>query len=180
MTILIKNLSPKKLESLVNIIKEYGFKITNKGSKRIEFAQGLRSFCLYSTDVDDSEFGLTTSFDIEQFLKLNYKEKPKHSISLKEYTQKQELSVEDGIEELNWEVTKSFNLNDFNYISFNEDPIAESLFQVNIRGLNHVILDEDVFEGDLDLIISFLLLSPKECLIQMQKSELIEKIKNFK
>lgn len=179
MSKLLKDLSSKTLNSLILLLEDEGFKIEFKNSKRIEFSIGLRHFSIYSTNIDDAEFGLTTSFDIDTFLVNNFKEKPKHSTSLREYTEKKELSIEDGCEALNWEIIKCYSLKDFTYGSFMEDPVADSLYQVSIRNLSHIIVDDSVFQGELDSIISFLNISAKESFKQLDKLHVLEKIQSL-
>lgn len=153
----VKELKYNQIEKLKNLIKSMGFKLDRKkNSNVIFFSKGFRDFSLYSSDLKDSEFGLTISFNLIEFLKKHYKIKTKHSISLQELVYNQELSNEDAFEQLNWEVLEYYNFKDFDLYSFNDDLDFEDIYQVSIRGLSHIIVDDSVYEGELNLIKSLL------------------------
>lgn len=186
MSSLIKELSETKRNKIISLLKDAGFKINHHNEYRIEFSKGFRQFTLNSTETDDNEFGLTTSFDIESFLKENYKEKPKHSISLKEqlYKEKKQpqeslYDIESAFKSLGWEVNNFYNYKDFSLETFNEDPLAESLYEVSIRELPHVIMDELVFEGELSPLIAMARKRPQEIFKELGLSPILNEIKKI-
>lgn len=177
---LIRELSQLKRDKLVDLIVESGFKVTTVTNSRIDFEKGFREFTLYSTDVDDQEGGLTTYPNLSKFLKKNYKHKSKHSISLKDKIMAESRSVEEACSLLKWKINDCHNLKDCD-IDFNiEEPLAEILYEVQIKNLAHVIIDDEVYEGELRPLLSLGKLSSKEALSQMASGDMILKIKNFK
>lgn len=185
MTFLIKELSEAKRNKIIELIKEAGFKILHKGNTRIEFAKGYRLFTLNSTDTDDFEFGLTTSVDLEKFLKDNFKEKPKHSISLKEQLYKKEKQeslndIETAFKNLGWKVLFFYDSTSATLDKFNEDPLGDSLYEVSIRELSHVVLEEEVFEGDIAPLLAMAKKKPKDIFEELNILGTLEKIKKIK
>lgn len=185
MTLLIKELSEAKKNKIIELIKEAGFKILHKGNTRIEFSKGYRFFTLNSTDTSDFEFGLTTGINLEKFLKDNFKEKPKHSISLKEQLYKKEKQeslndIETAFKNLGWTVTFFYDSTTATLDKFNEDPLGDSLYEVSIRDLSHVVLEEDVFEGDIAPILALTRKKPQEIFEELNLMNVLEKIKKIK
>lgn len=153
----ISDLRSNQVNKIHNLIKEMGYKIDKKSSdKVIFFKKGFRNFTLYSTDISDDMYGLSMSFDLDGFLSKNYKIKTKHSTSLQELIYNQEQSHDEAFNKLKWKVTNYYNFTDFDYYSFNDDIDLELIFEVSIRDLNHVVIDDSVYEGDIGPIISLL------------------------
>lgn len=153
----LSELKYNQIEKLKKLIREMGFKVSKKqNNKLIFFSKGFREFTLYSTNIIDPEFGLTMSFDLDKFLDKNYKIKAKHSTSLQELIYNKEKSHEEAFKQLNWKVIQYYNFKDFDLYSFNDDIGFESLYEVSIRDLNHIIVDDNVYEGDMNTIISIL------------------------
>jgi hypothetical protein len=166
----------KKKEEIAILLKEAGFRVNPKIDKKITFSSGFREFNLYSTDVVDTEFGLTTSINLDKFLKENYKEKTKHTISLRELIHNQEKSVEDACDKLEWEITDCKHLKDFEVDDETEEPLAEIIYQINIRDLAHIIIDDEVFEGELGPLMALISVNNIEAFKQMAGESLLNKI----
>ena len=173
---LMSEVSLKKKEDIAQQLKNAGFTVKPKLDKKITFSSGFREFNIYSTDVEDTEFGLTTSIYLDKFLKKNYKEKTKHTISLRELINNQEKSVEDACIKLDWIITDCKHLKDFETDDETEEPLAEIIYQVNIRDLPHIIIDDEVFEGELTPLISLISVNSIEIFKQMAGEELLNKI----
>lgn len=184
MSLLIKELTSEQRNKIIDVIRGAGFEITHNGPLRIEFSKGYRQFTLNSTDTFDLEFGLTTSFDMERFLTEHYKEKPKHAISLKEQLYKKEKQeslndIESSFKNLGWEVVKFYDFKEFSLESFNEDPLADTLYEVSIRGLSHVVADEEVYEGELSPLLAMARKRPLEIFNDLKLNQIIEEIKKI-
>lgn len=176
MSKLISEIAQKKKEEIVALLKEVGFKVNPKIDKKICFSLGFREFNLYSTDVKDTEFGLTTSINRDKFLKENYKEKTKHTISLRELIHNQEKSVEDACDKLGWEIKECKHLKDFELDDSTEEPLAEIIYEVDIRELPHIILDDEVFEGELEPLMALVSVNNIEAFKEIAGEALLNKI----
>ena len=153
----ISELKSNQIKKIHNLIKNMNFKVDKKSNdKVIFFSHGYRRFALYSTNIDDPIYGLSMSFDLDSFLKKNYKIKTKHSTSLQELIYNQEQSHDEAFQRLKWKVLEYYNFTDFDHYSFNDDIDLEMLFEVSIRDLKHVIVDDSVYEGEIGPINSLL------------------------
>lgn len=184
MSLLIKELTPEQKNKIIDLIQSGGFTVIHDGPFRIEFIKGYRQFTLNSTDTSDLEFGLTTSFDLDRFLKDHYKAKPKHTISLKEQLYKKEKQeslndIESSFKNLGWEVCRFYDFKEFSLESFNEDPLADTLYEVSIRGLPHVIAEEEVYEGELSPLLAMARMKPLDIFNELKLNKILEEIKKI-
>lgn len=155
---LLKELTDKEHIKLNNLIESFGFNITFKNKKRIEFELGFRQFVLQSTDVNDKEFGLSMSVDIESFVKKNYVYKEKYSIHLQEKITESNLLVDEACSSMNWNVIDHISLKNMQIEEFSEEPVAENIYNVLIRNVNHIVIDDVVYEGNFVALKGFITL----------------------
>lgn len=176
----INELKHNQISKIKNLIEDMGFKVNkNSNSKVIFFSQGYRLFSLYSTEINDPIYGLSMSFDLEKFLDKNYKIKTKHSTSLQELIYNQEQSHDEAFEELNWSVLEYNNFTDFDNHSFNDDIDLELIFEVSVRDLKHVIIDDSVYEGEIGPIKSLLSVERKSIIKELFSSDFFDYLKNL-
>ena len=178
---LIKDLNKKQVNSIIKNLEEDGFKVTHSGKDRISFKKGLREFTLYSTDVDDSDYGLSTYPDLEKFLNTQYKIKSKHTTSLQDKIHEKNHSIDKACEILHWKISDCLSLNDFMYLSELDEPVAEIIYEVQIKSLDHLIVDDNVYEGDLSAIRLFIKQKSKDafCYLAENESNTLELIKKL-
>lgn len=172
----ISELKAKEIQEIHNLIKEMGFKIDKKSSNEriIVFYQGFRRFTLYGTNIKDQSYGLAMSFDLDKFLDKNYKIKTKHSTSLQELIYNQEKSHDEAFSRLRWKVLDYNNFTDFDYYSYNDDIDLELIFEVGIRDLEHVVVDDQVYEGEIGPIQSLLKEKRDDIIKELFSSEFID------
>ena len=164
----VSELRSNQITKIHKLIKEMGFKISkNSNDKVIFFNKGYRIFSLYSSNIEDPVYGLSMSFDLESFLNKNYKIKTKHSTSLQELIYNQEKSHDEAFQKLNWTVTDYYNFTDFDHHSFNDDIDLELIFEVSIRDLKHIVVDDNVYEGEIGPIRSLLTIKREELIDQV-------------
>lgn len=153
----INELSEKTQEKIIELLQKEEFsgvkKLPSAQEKKgstagIQFKKGLRVYQLVSTDLQDREDGLRVDFDYDSFMKTQYEEKTRHSISLKDAVEKAG-SVEDGCKKLHWKITRVENL-----VSKHSPWIAELhtdyIYEVKIGDHMHILVNEnDGAEGGL-------------------------------
>lgn len=166
---LIKELTKKQRSSIIKHLSSDGFKITHDGEDRISFKKGLREFSLYSTNVDDSDYGLSTYPNLEDFLKRKFKIKSKHTTSLQDKLYEKNYSIDRACKILHWSIEDCLSLNDFMYLSDLDEPVAEIIYEVQIKNLSHLIVDDQVYEGDLKAIRLFIQQKSKDAFLLLSE-----------
>jgi len=145
---LIENLSKSEKKLIINILEKDGFTDIVNENRSILFKKGLRDFTLRSTNFkENSDTGLLLSFDLETFLKNNYQLKPKYTKSLLDKLDSQG-SVDAACDFLGWEVMSAKTMIT-DYKAWNAELDIDEIYEVRIRSINHVIVGDRVFEGDL-------------------------------
>lgn len=167
----VKDLSTGSVNKISSILKKYGFSV-KKTKHQITFVKDYRTFYLNSTDINDPYF-LTTDIDLERFLLKNYFLKSKHSKSYQDKRFNEQMDLDEVAEQLNWVVVDAFGIKDFDSNPTMEEPLAESMFQVLIKNSPHIILDDNIYEGETQAILSLIKPLAKDALISLTYDNII-------
>ena len=166
----IKEYSKSELNKIIKFLEKNNFSVENNISY-ISFSNQFRYFNMYSNNINDLENGLTMSFDLDLFLKKYYKEKTKHTTSLNELLYNQEYYFDDACKKLGWKITEHYNFQEIDMMYFSDDIGFEHIYQVIIKDSPHIIIDDQVFEGELNSIKEIMSKDIKEVLIAITNNK---------
>lgn len=148
---LINELSSKQIDKIMEILLEDGFKNIEKQENSIHFEEGSkikREYEIMSTDMrNEEDLGIRMDFDFDKFMAQNYIHKTRHSVSLKDAIEKYG-SVEDACNDLEWKIIQVKDLNkdpESWHAGFHMDVVYEVLIGASL----HIIINEEVHEGEL-------------------------------
>lgn len=148
---LISDLSSKQIAKIVEALEEDGFKNIKVSETSISFEEGTRikrDYEIMSTDLKNNEdLGVRMDFDFEKFMAQNYIHKTRHSVSLKDAVEKYG-SIEDACTDLEWTITQVKDLNK-NPESWHAGLHMDVAFEVSVGNSLHIIINEEVYEGEL-------------------------------
>lgn len=175
---LISELSKKQIEQIIETLQSDGFKNIQLEQDSICFEEGdkvKRQYEIISTDLtDEDDLGVRMDFDYDKFLDKNYVHKSRHSVSLKDAIERNG-SIEDACEDLEWEITQVKDLNKDNnqwYAGLHTDAI----YEVKVGHSLHIIVNEEVYEGELARLWSMGNKSVAELLAGYNISNLLNKL----
>ena len=148
---LVSELSEKQVEKIIELLTEDGFKNIKANENSISFEEGSRikrEYEIMSTDfTNDEDLGVRMDFDFEKFMAQNYIHKTRHSVSLKDAIEKYG-SIEDACNYLEWRLMQVKDLNkDAN--SWHAGFHMDAIYEVSVGNSPHVIINEEVYEGEL-------------------------------
>lgn len=176
---LLKELTDDQRTKIKELIVNSGFMIDVYNKTRIEFSHGFRKFTLQSLDLSDKEFGLAMSIDLDSFLKKNYIYKEKYSLNLQDKIETQSLLTDEACSVLNWVVVDHIPLDNIQMEEYSEDPVAENIYQVLIRNVNHIIVDDSVFEGNIGSLRQFISLKMEDFFKDKNLTSFVEQLKKI-
>lgn len=148
---LINELSQKEIDQILEALTVDGFKNIKHLTSAITFEEGhkvKRQYEIISTDLtNEDDLGVRMDFEYEKFLNKNYIHKTRHSVSLKDAIERCG-SLEDACSELDWEIIQFKDLNkDDN--QWHAGLHTDAIYEVKIGHALHIIVNEEVFEGEL-------------------------------
>lgn len=179
MSKLLRELSEAEHKVVCDLIVKNGFNITFKNNKRIEFEMGFRQFVLQSTAIDDREFGLSMSVDIDSFVKKNYVFKEKYTTHLQDRITESNLLIDEACALMNWNVVDHLSLKNMQIEEYSEEPVAENIYNVLIRNVNHIIVDDSVFEGNFIALKGFINLKITEFFSDKKMENFVSSLKKI-
>jgi hypothetical protein len=138
--IAIKDLSEKKKKKILDLLEQEGFKKIHDNGNSIEFSKGLRTYRLNSTDFNDQEDGLMIDFDYKSFMKNQYEEKTRHTVSLEDAIERRG-SIEDACDDLEWNIVKEEHFNKSSS-DWNADLHTEFIYEVKVGDHTYLIVNE--------------------------------------
>lgn len=153
---LISDLTEKEISHIVEILTLDGFKNIKVTETSIIFSEGSkikRDYELISTDLDnEDDLGIRMDFDFEKFMLQNYIHKTRHSVSLKDAIEATG-STEDACDKLEWKIVQVKDLNKDPHL-WHAGLHADVMYELHIGTAPHIILNDEVYEGDLSRLWS--------------------------
>ena len=155
----IKDMSLTEKKKIYDLLKEDGFvNVTppDKAINSIFFRKGLRTYEILSTKInkkDPLESGLKVDFSFDEFLSKNYEHKSRHSVSFLDKLTNYG-SIEEACEVLGWQLNSEGVINLTRDPDWIADLHAENIAQIRIGNLNHVIIDDSIYAGELSQLLA--------------------------
>jgi hypothetical protein len=147
---LLSELNEKEIKAIEKFLKDdYHLKV-NVQKTRIEFSPraSLYTFTIHSTELEDDDYGLLYEVDLNKILDKFFQHKPKHTTSLRERISAVH-DIEKAFSLLKWEINDVYTLRNIEGYA-QEDPLDDNFYELLIRKKNHIIVDEKVYEGELN------------------------------
>lgn len=176
MTTLISEINLTKRKQLIKTFESSGLRMVQNSPSYLEFEYGLRTFIIYSDNFNDKDIGINTYVDLDKFFKQNFLHKLKHSQRIKDRLDKKQ-NLEDALKVLNWKILDSINLSNFSFQMENDD-YPEAIYEISIRGRNHLVYNNEVYEMDLEPIKSLIKIDALTALNRIDQN-LINNLKAF-
>lgn len=142
----VEELSDSQKQKISNLLDQEGYKKINVGSRSISFQKGLRQYELRSTALNDNEDGLIIDFDYPAFMKSQYEEKTRHTVSLKEAIEKKG-SVEEACDYLGWKIQREEHFNKPDS-AWKADLHTDFVYEVRVGDHIHLIVNETDADGN--------------------------------
>ncbi len=155
----VEDLSDKQKQKIYDLLEQEGFKKIKVDPREISFQKGFRNYTLRSLDLEDHEDGLLLDFDYKAFMKSQYEEKTRHTVSLKEAIEKKG-SVEEACDYLGWKIQKEEHFNKPDS-AWKAELHTDFLYEVKVGDHTHLIVNEigedgnagvKVFAGTIDAL----------------------------
>lgn len=175
---LISELKPSMVEKIIETLKDDGFKNIKLQNNIIYFEEGdkiKRKYEILSTELDNNDdLGVRTDFNFSEFLKTSYDIKTRHSVSLEEAINNHG-SVEDACSYLDWKIIDVKDLN-LNPELWNSSFHFDIVYSVIISNLPHIIVNDTVYAGELEKLLSMGSKTARQLLSGYKISHLLDKL----
>lgn len=145
---LVRDMIEKEKFKIVEALKADGFTNIDIQEPYISFQKGLRQFQLISTDINNKEdMGLRLDFKFDEFMQNNYEHKSRHTVSLSDAVERMG-SIDEACEDLGWKVLQVKYLQKQNS-GWKAGLHAEEVYELLIGSLKHIVVDGEVYAGEL-------------------------------
>lgn len=177
----IHELTEKAKQKILSLLESEEFVSIKQTTNTLSFRKGLRQYTLLSTNLQDHEDGLRIDFDYKAFMKAQYEEKTRHSVSLRDAVDKAG-SVEEGCRKLHWKISRVENM-----LAKNSPWIAELhtdfIYEVKIGDHVHILVNENeegaegglkVYAGSMDALWAMGTAQAEDLLLNSELPSLVQ------